>query len=123
MMKKAEINELRDALQMRRENEAAELKLLREKALEAARQAARLLREKYHAQKVFLYGSLAWSKHFDRHSDIDLLIEGCSEVDNYWRMVNEVEEITAPFQPSVVLSEDASSGLRAKVYDKGVILE
>lgn len=122
-MKKAEINELREAWQKRRENEVAELELLRERALEAARQAAKLLREKYHAQKVFLYGSLVWSRHFDQHSDIDLLIEGCSDLDNYWRMVNEIEEITAPFPPSVLLSEDASVSLREKVYDKGVVLE
>ena len=96
---------------------------MRVKAFEAARRAARLLREKYHAQRVFLYGSLAWSKHFDRHSDIDLLVEGCSEIEKYWRLVNEVDEITAPFPPSVLLSEDASGSLREKVLRKGVLLE
>lgn len=48
----------------------------REEALSKAREAARVLREKYGALKVYLYGSLAWSPIFTVHSDIDLLVEG-----------------------------------------------
>lgn len=38
---------------------------------------------------VYLYGSLAWGKHFTGRSDIDLLVEGFPREANYWRPLVE----------------------------------
>lgn len=94
----------------------------RRDALAKARLAARLLQDKYRVKRVYLYGSLAWSEYFTPHSDIDLLVEGFTAKDLYWRMWSEVEAITAPFPPSIVLAEDAMPGLLAEVHRKGIEL-
>jgi uncharacterized protein len=113
---------LRDAWKKRMAAETDEAEKMRQMALEAAKSAAEYLRDRYKARKVFLYGSLAWSKHFTSRSDIDLLVEGCAP-DNCWRMIAEVEEITAPFQPSIVFSEDACESLLNKVYCEGIEIQ
>ena len=95
---------------------------LRQDALGKAKQAALFIKSNYGAAKVYLYGSLAWSRSFGPHSDIDLLVEGFSRPDAYWRMLSELWALTSPFPPSVVLAEDAQAGLLARVREKGVEL-
>jgi uncharacterized protein len=118
-MSEIDFNECHEAWQKRIAKELKEAEQRRCQALEAAKRAATYLRTQHQAQKVFLYGSLAWSKHFNIHSDIDLLVDGCV-TDNYWRMVSEIEEITAPFQPSIIFSEDAAESLLKKIYREGL---
>ncbi|WP_216363902.1 hypothetical protein [Moorella sp. E306M] len=50
------------------------------------------------------------------------MIEGFTAKDHYWRMWLEVEAITAPFPPSIVLAEDAVAGLLLEVRQKGLEL-
>lgn len=61
-----------------------------------------------------VYGSLAWSEYFTPYSDIALLVEGFTSKELYWRMWSEVEAITAPFPPSIVLAEDAVPATRIR---------
>lgn len=94
----------------------------RHEALSAAQRAADFLRCNYGVKRVLLYGSLAWGDRFTPHSDIDLLVEGFEPSNRFWRMLAEIEEVTSPFPPSVVLADDASESLLRKVRDKGVEL-
>ena len=48
----------------------------REAAWAVAREAAELLRSRYGAARVLLFGSLAEGTHFSERSDIDLAAEG-----------------------------------------------
>lgn len=110
---------LREAWQKRAVREQDEKdKLCRGAMLKAAAAAAHL-KEKYKVKSVYLYGSLARGTHFDHRSDIDLMVEEFPAGANYWRMLVELEEITAPVEVNVVLSEDASSGLRDKARREG----
>ncbi len=84
--------------------------------------AAAHLKEKYRVEYVYLYGSLARGTHFDRLSDIDLMVEKFPAEANYWRMLVELEEITAPVEVNVVLSEDAGPELRNKARREGKLL-
>lgn len=95
---------------------------LRRQALEKSRAAARHLKENYGVRRVYLYGSLVWGGHFTPHSDIDLLVEGLPAEADYWRLLVEVERITAPLPVSVVPVEDALPELRKKVLVEGVPL-
>lgn len=118
----ADIQAMRRAWQRRAEAERRTRSERRREALAKAHLAARWLKEKYQVKKVYLYGSLAWSEYFTLHSDIDLLVEGFDAKDLYWRMWSEVEAITAPFPPSIVLAEDAVPGLLAEVRQRGLEL-
>ena len=115
---------LRRAWQESARKQEQEIASRRQEALAKARRAAALLREKYGARRVYLYGSLAWSPGFTTHSDIDLLVEGLQPhfVLEFWRVLAEIEEITVPFPPSIILAEDAAPGLLERVRKEGVEL-
>ncbi|MGE5582994.1 MAG: hypothetical protein ACM3X9_10740 [Bacillota bacterium] len=51
-----------------------------------------------------------------------MLADGYSIGNDYRRMIAEIEEVTAPFQPSILLTDDASKSLLEKVYRKGIEL-
>ena len=97
-----DLDMLREAWQKRAEQEQRKKDLLQKDAMEKAKQAAFFIKERYGASKIYLYGSLAWSRHFDTHSDIDLLM--------------------SPFSPSVVLTEDSCPSLLEKVQKQGAEL-
>lgn len=67
------------------------------RAWQVARQAARLLRERYGAPRVRVFGSLLHARRFHAGSDIDLAVEGLA-VGDYWDALAEVlfldDEIT-----------------------------
>lgn len=110
---------LRRAWQKRAEQEKEREEKRRREALARAAAAARHLKDKYGARAVYLFGSLVWGRHFTPRSDIDLLVEGFPDADIYWKMHGELEEIAAPFEVSVILSEEAAFGLREKVRKEG----
>ena len=117
-----DIDALSRAWRERAAEQHREAELRRQDALRKAGQAASFIKSNYGAAKVYLYGSLAWSRSFGPHSDIDLLVEGFSRPDAYWRMLSELWALTSPFPPSVVLAEDAQASLLARVREKGVEL-
>jgi predicted nucleotidyltransferase len=110
---------LREAWQKKVNRERDERDKLYREAMSKAVAAAAHLKKKYRVKSVYLYGSLARGTHFGRRSDIDLMVEGFPMEANYWRMLVELEEITAPVEVSVVLSEDASLGLKEKAGREG----
>lgn len=110
---------LRRAWQKRASQEREDLEKLRRDALIKATAAAAHLKKKYKVNAVYLYGSLAWGRHFSHRSDIDLLVEGFPKKNNYWLMLVELEEITRPYEINVLLSEDATSSLREKARNEG----
>ncbi|MDI3280782.1 MAG: nucleotidyltransferase domain-containing protein [Bacillota bacterium] len=79
----------------------------------------RLLKERYGAQRVFLYGSLAWGG-FREGSDLDLLVEGFAGP--YWPMYLEAERLGAPFEVNMVLAEEAHPSLLEAVRKDGIPL-
>jgi len=93
----------------------SEQKLVR-RAREKTSKVAGVLRAKYQAAEVFLYGSLAWGG-FSGHSDIDLFVVGFQG--KYWDMYLDAERIAMPFNVCIVCAEDASASLRREVFDRG----
>ncbi len=65
-----------EAICKRKEAQRAEIAKRRRRALTAARKAARLLKEKFGAKEVVLFGSLARRGSFTLFSDIDLAVKG-----------------------------------------------
>jgi len=91
----------------------------RNEALQKVQHIAQLLKNTYRAEKVYLYGSLAWGG-FDRYSDIDIYVIGLTG--NYWQAYREVEAIATPIPVNVTCNEDCLEGLREKVLEKGVLI-
>lgn len=91
----------------------------RKEAWEKARAVATMLKERFSAEQVVLYGSLARGD-FQEGSDIDLLVEGMRG--SYWDMYVAAEECAAPFEVNVVCREDARPALIEAAMKEGVIL-
>jgi predicted nucleotidyltransferase len=86
-------------------------------AWKKVKEIAVLLKEKYQAEKVYLYGSLVWGKFHER-SDLDIFVVGFKG--DYWKAWVDVEDIASPFNFDLVCSEEAVSSLRKKVLEQGV---
>ncbi|MEW6419567.1 MAG: nucleotidyltransferase domain-containing protein [Nitrospirota bacterium] len=69
---------LKEAIEKR---QAEEIESIRANAMEKARRVAILLKEKYGAKRVILFGSLCSKKYLHKRSDIDLLVEGIKTSD------------------------------------------
>lgn len=113
---KARFQPISEFLRRRRESDDRQRCVL---AWEKVRQAAVLLREKYQASQVVLFGSLARGD-FDAYSDIDLLVAGLRE--SYWEAYGDMEEVLAPFQFHLLCSETAAPEVREKALREGVEL-
>jgi len=111
--------ELRRAWKERAARREEEEKQRRVQAMEKAKAAARLLKEKYKAERVYLFGSLLWGRHFTERSDIDLLVVGFPRAASYWKMLCDLEEVASPFEVNAVLAEDAFASLKERVFREG----
>jgi predicted nucleotidyltransferase len=73
----------------------------RGRLLERIREAAAVLKSRFHARRVVLFGSLAHAAWFMPDTDVDLAVEGLSSGD-YWQAWRAVEEIIADRQVDLV---------------------
>jgi len=93
----------------------------RERAMEISREAARILREKYGATRVVLFGSLARSSLFAPTSDIDLYAEGVPG-SLFFEAEAEIEEIAKGFRVDLVDTKECPPQLLREIEDEGIDL-
>ena len=86
-----------------------------------ARQAAQLLKRKYHVQQVMLFGSLARGEPFHSRSDVDLMVWGLDET-VYYRAVSQLLDLDPTIPVDLVRAEDAPPALLQAVHQEGVPL-
>ena len=92
----------------------------RERAWTAARQAANLLKSRYHAGRVVAFGSLVDSDRFHPWSDVDLAVWGVAAED-YFEAVARVLDIGGEIKIDLVLGERCKPHL-CNAIDEGVDL-
>jgi len=85
------------------------------------RKAADVLRTRYGAKRVILFGSLAHEAWYCEDSDVDLAVEGLVD-DTIWRAWRTVEEIIGDRAVDLVEVETASTTLRNVIERTGVLL-
>lgn len=95
---------------------------LRKKAMAVARRAAELLKEKYHVEAVYLFGSLAEKDSiFDEHSDLDLAVIGLDERE-YLKVVSRLLDLDPALDVDLVEMENAPASLSEKIKREGIRL-
>jgi predicted nucleotidyltransferase len=92
-----------------------------ERAWAVAQTAARLLRDRFGAKRVVVFGSLAHRAWFGPWSDIDLAAWGIP-ADLFYRAVAAVTGITADFDVDLVDPEDCRPRLRQAIEREGIDL-
>ena len=101
--------------------EEAELQARWTEGHEVARTAAKLLRERFAATRVALFGSLANRSCFTPWSDVDLAVWGIPP-DQFYRAVAAVTGLTPSFEVDLVDAESCRLGLRQVIEREGIEL-
>lgn len=109
----------------RKKKEEEKMKLLAHKALEEARKVTGVLREKYGAKRVVLFGSLAkylrGAGEFTERSDIDLAVEGLPK-EEYFRVLSEINRLSE-FEVDLIDLEGCPAFLRNLIEREGMEIE
>lgn len=93
----------------------------RERALQVAREAARLLYDDFGVRRVILFGSLAHGAWFHSRSDIDLAVEGLPG-SLFWKAWVAVERLDTSIEVDLVPLEAAKPAIREVVEKEGIVL-
>jgi uncharacterized protein len=92
-----------------------------DRAWQVARRAADLLRRRFGATRVVVFGSLAHDHWFTRWSDIDLAAWGIPP-DAFFRAVAAVTGLSAEFKIDLVDPQDCRPSLRQAIDREGVVI-
>jgi predicted nucleotidyltransferase len=92
-----------------------------QRAEAAARSAAQVLKERFGATAVILFGSVAHGLGFHADSDIDLAAAGIAPAD-FWRAWAALDAIDPTFEINLIAVEEATASLKAVLDTEGVAL-
>lgn len=91
------------------------------RAWRVARQAARLLRERYGVPRVRVFGSLLHPGRFHVGSDVDLAVEGLA-IGDYWDALADVLFLDDEITIDLVDPDTCPSDIWARIEREGVDL-
>jgi uncharacterized protein len=114
--------QLRQYRQTARRRQAARSKMVKtrmETGWQVARRAAKLLREKYHATRVVVFGSLLSEARFTPWSDVDIAVWGLSP-DQIFRAIGDVMDLTSLLEINLVDVNACSPSLLNTIEREGV---
>lgn len=92
----------------------------RQSARDTAGTLAKVLKERFHASKVVLFGSVTRTD-FSQWSDIDLAVWGIS-ISDYYRAVAYASGYSSVFKVDLVDAEDCSQSLLLHIIQHGIEL-
>ncbi len=113
---------IKDGWDRRERNKFLEKRSLHSKAQRTAIKLGQWLKDEWNVKEVFLFGSLAWSEHYDHLSDIDLFVVGFEYEADYYRMLAKAMDVAHPIPINIVLEEDALQSLKDRVKEEGIRL-
>ncbi len=117
----AELDTYRETARQRHLAEKVHLRERRQRARELARQATRLLKERFNAKRVVLFGSLAHEDRFNPWSDVDIAAWGLRPEDT-WRALGAVMDLDLYIEVNLVDMGCCRPALRAVIEREGVEL-
>lgn len=120
-MPSTEMTSYREYLKKMLEMEKQKLNKCYEKAWEVAKQIAYLLRQKYGANKVWVFGSLTNKEMFNQWSDIDIAVEGISN-EYYYKAVAEVISFSLEYKIDMVDIFECSPLMQENIKREGILI-
>lgn len=93
----------------------------RDRAMLISRRIAGLLKEKYEARRVVLFGSLAHRAWFTPRSDIDICAEGIPPA-RFFHAESEIQGISEGFKVDLVDPQECSQELQREIKEEGTDL-
>ncbi|MBN2548925.1 MAG: nucleotidyltransferase domain-containing protein [Anaerolineales bacterium] len=116
-----QIAEYRQSAQSRYQEQQIQTELLRKKAWDIAKQAAQLLRTRFHAARVVVFGSLIHEGCFTRWSDVDLAAWGIPSQDTF-RALGAVMDLSDEVEINLVDVNTCRSSLLEVIEKEGIDL-
>ncbi|RMF84162.1 MAG: nucleotidyltransferase domain-containing protein [Nitrospinota bacterium] len=116
-----EVAEYRQAARARWEKEQRELARRREHAWEVAQEAARLLKERFGAVRVVVFGSLVHEGCFTPWSDVDIAAWGIRPQDTF-QAIGAVMDLDSEIEMNLVDVAICRPSLLAVIEQEGVDL-
>jgi uncharacterized protein len=98
-----------------------EVRAEHERLMILVRESANMLKTRFGAKRVILFGSMAQPLFFRLDSDIDIAIKGIA-VDDYWKAWREVEEIIEDKSIDFIDIADAKDSVKKAIQRYGVEL-
>lgn len=114
----ATMRHYRETAKRRREALARQRDVRRTRAWEVARVAGEVLRGRFDARRVWVFGSLLQDDLFHDHSDVDIAAWGLRQED-ILRAVAAVTSLDPDICVDLVVFEDAPESLRRTIQTKG----
>lgn len=114
-----EIREYQKCLTKREEKKKKYLLQRYQEAWSVAKEAAKLLYNKYHAKKIVVFGSLKDPFYFNKWSDIDLAVWGITP-DMYFKAVAEIISLSSEYKIDIIDPEDCNDSLRKMIEKEGI---
>jgi len=114
-----EIREYQKFLTKREEKKKEYLLQRYQEAWSVAKEAAKLLYNKYRAKKIVVFGSLKDPFYFNKWSDIDLAVWGITP-DMYFKAVAEIISLSSKFKIDIIDPEDCRDSLRKMIEKEGI---
>lgn len=111
----------RQTARRRQEEAAQQLQERFQRAWDAARQAASVLKEEFGATRVAVFGSLVHPSLFHARSDIDLAVWGTAEM-AYLRAWSRICEVTSEFGFDLIRVEEAMPRMLETIEKEGQLL-
>ena len=115
------LSEYRDSARARASARQAARAARRDAAWTVARRAVDVLRQRYGATRVVVFGSLADGTHFDDRSDIDVAAWGTA-FGSFWLAVGVLAELDPEFEIDLIRAEEADRRLIAAIEADGLAL-
>ena len=116
-----DLDRYRRTLRRRDEAARAQQKEARRNAWHAARQAASVLEDKFGAERVVLFGSVARKERLNPRSDLDLAVGGLTPM-AYYRAVARLQSIPEERTVDLVRLESCRDSLRQTVDETRIEL-
>lgn len=104
-----------------RKKKAESLEKKYERAWEVAKSAAQILKEKYSAREVVVFGSLVHKELFHLNSDIDLSVRGI-EPQRFFQALSEVAFMDHDLNVELVDIEECKDYIAKAIKEEGVKL-
>jgi len=96
--------------------------LLKVDAYGIAEECAKLLKDEYGAEKVFLIGSLADGRRYTEYSDIDLAVVGLSSALYFKALADLMRRYFSLTRIDLIPFEDCSKEFQEKITNHGEVL-
>lgn len=115
------LDQYRHTAVRRQKARASRMKARRGKGWELARKAAKILRERYHAKRVAVFGSLLHESRFTQWSDVDIAAWGIPP-DQTFRAIGAVMDLDPSLEINLVDVNTCTSSLLKAIEQEAMDL-